>query len=94
MNNFFTNIEDVEKHIDNFLEQRIYRPPFLYIIMRYGYTENECRDAGYSIELMEYSHYDDDYSWNNDWFEGETFIEVYAILTDDDILSAFIKDGE
>lgn len=93
----FTKLSDVEKYIDDFLSKLPYAPATAYIIMRYGYTEKELLNDGYSIELLEYSGDYDIYVWNDDWFEGQSFIEIYAILTDDDILSVFgyqNKDGE
>lgn len=85
----FTNDDGVDKYIDEYLEKINYRPSMIYVIMRCGYTENELNKNHYQLEILEYDSYYDEYTWNNDWYEGQQFIEIAKIITDDDILTAF-----
>lgn len=84
---FFTNKEEVDNYIDEFVSQQPYIPARIYVVMRCGYTEHELINETYTVELLQY--YDDEYVWDNDWYEGENYIEIYRILTDDDILLVF-----
>lgn len=85
----FTNNDGVDKYIDEYLEKKSYRPAMIYVIMRCGYTENELNKNHYQLEILEHDNYYDEYAWNNDWYEGQQFIEIAKIFTDDDILTAF-----
>ena len=92
MGKIFTREEDFNEYLDDFIIDLPFRND-LYVILRTGYTKNELLNSNYSLERLEYNSYYDDFSWDNDWFEGQKFIEVYKIITEKDILSAF-KDGE
>lgn len=83
----FTNDIEVERYIDEFVSQQPYIPARIYVVMRCGYTEHELNNETYTVELLQYEN--DVFVWDNDWYEGQKYIEIYRILTDDDILSAF-----
>ena len=89
MSKIFSNDNDVDEYIDEFLEKLTYRPMMIYVIMRCGYTENELNKTRYQLEILEHDNYYDEYAWDNDWYEGQQFIEIARIITDDDILTAF-----
>jgi len=85
----FKNDVAVDKYIDDFISTLSYMPSALYIIMRCGYTEKEMNNKCYCIESLVYDGDIDGYAWNNDWYEGQHFIEIARIITDDDVLTAF-----
>lgn len=92
MNKIFTRKEEFNEYLDDFIIDLPVRC-VLYVIMRTGYTKKELLNSNYSLERLEYNSYYDEFRWDSDWFEGQNFIEVYKIITEKDILSAF-KDGE
>lgn len=88
MGKIFTNENDFNEYLDNFIIDLPFRYD-LYVIMRTGYTKKELLNSNYSIERLEYNSYYDEFRWDNDWAEGQKFIEVYKIITERDILTAF-----
>ena len=84
---FFTNNKEVDDYIDEFVSQQPYIPARIYVVMRCSYTEQDLYNETYTVELLHY--YDDEYVWDNDWYEGEKYIEIHRLLTDDDILLVF-----
>lgn len=86
----FTNENDFNEYLDEFISKLSDRQT-LYVIMRAGYSDKEVHMFEYCIETLEYDAYYDEYTWNNDWFEGQCFIDVYKIITENDILSAFLR---
>lgn len=93
----FYRYDEFLNYLDICIGNMKYRPCSIFVIMRDGYTKNGLVASKYRIERLDYNIKYDDYEWDNDWFEGQSFIDIYAILTDDDILSAFgcqNKDGE
>ena len=57
------------------------------IYMRYGYTEKECQSNIYEINYCSiyYGGTTDSISWFNDWYEGQNYFEIDAILTVEEI---------
>lgn len=87
----FTNNAEVDKYIDEFVTSLAYIPARIYVIMRCGYTEHELNNEDYTVEMLQHEFNYDEFAWDNDWYEGQKYIEIYRILTDDDILSTFVN---
>ena len=83
----FTNRKEFEEYVDKFIEKDNVYGSNYYIIMKAAYTEEEIRDMPYSLELLEFEGDYEGYVWQNDWYEGQEFIDLYCILTDYDILN-------
>ena len=60
----------------------------LYFIMRTGYTEKEMLKGRYTVEPLQYECYRqyEGYVWLNDWYEGQQYIDIMCVITDDDII--------
>lgn len=74
----FTSSSDFDAYIhsymlDNKLEE-------VYVSMRYGYTEKEMKNQDFEIQVCEIFNFDD-LEWWNDWWEGQEFIELQAIIS-------------
>lgn len=89
----FYRYDEFLNYLDICISNMKYKSCSIFVIMRDGYTKNGLETSKYRIERLDYDFEYDDYAWVNDWFEGQSYIEFYTILTDEDILSAF-KDGE
>ena len=83
----FTSSKEFEEYVDEFIEKSDVYGSNYYIVMKAAYTEEEIRDMPYSLELLEFEGDYEGYVWQNDWYEGQEFIDLYCILTDDDILN-------
>lgn len=57
------------------------------IYMRYGYTEKELQSNICEINYCSiyYGGTTDSISWFNDWYEGQNYFEIDAILTVEEI---------
>lgn len=67
------------------------------IYMRYGYTKKELQSSTCEINYCSiyYGGATDSISWFNDWYEGQNYFEVDAIVTADDIVKlAIAKKNE
>lgn len=89
----FYRYDEFHNYLDIYISNMKYRPCSIFVIMRDGYTKNGLNASKYRIEQLDYDLEYDDYVWKYNWFNGQSYIEIYNIITDDDILSAF-KDGE
>lgn len=86
----FYRYDELLAYLDIFINKLNFRPSTVFVIMRDGYTKNEMETSKYHIEMVNYDHEYDDYVWENDWYEGQSVMEIYKILTEDDILSVLI----
>ena len=66
-----------EEHIDS---------SHIYVVMRWGYTEREMLNSSYEVQLL---MYDEPFKivWESDWWEGETYIDLFGIYSDDDFVN-------
>lgn len=78
--------------VDEFEEEHI-DSCHIYVVMRWGYTEKEMLNSSYQVELL---MYDEPLCrvWESDWWEGETYIELFGIYTDDDFVRMAIAKKE
>lgn len=85
-------VEELEEKVDGFI---LLHPEtsHIYVVMRWGYTEKEMLNSSYEIELLIYdSCYVSKPVWETDWWEGEKYIDLYGIYTDEDIIKTIIKE--
>ena len=61
----------------------------LYVIMKYAYSEDELRNERYYIESCIYN--DNGVLWFNDWYEGQEYIELLAIMNDEQLIELVKK---
>lgn len=58
----------------------------LYVIFSAGYTEKEAQNNHYELELLEFNGNDLSHVWLNDWHEGQQYIDLYGVYTEDKII--------
>lgn len=56
----------------------------LFVIMKYAYSEDELKNERYYVESCLCN--DNGVLWFNDWYEGQEFIELLAIVTDEQLI--------
>lgn len=55
------------------------------VYMSYGYTEEELQEKPFELQYVSYCLVDDTLVWDNDWNEGQEFIELANIITMEEI---------
>lgn len=78
----FTNIEEFESYVYDYMEEHTCKEAYVYL--RYGYTEEEMLNSNFELQTccMDYR----DVCWFWDWGEGQTFIEVASIVTENEVI--------
>lgn len=61
-----------------------------FVIMRHAYTQKELIKSPWTTEVLELDQ-DSDYCWLNDYYEGEQFYQVAAVMLADE-LADFVTD--
>lgn len=61
-----------------------------FVIMRHAYTQKELIKRPWTTEVLELDQ-DGDYCWLNDYYEGEQFYQVAAVMLADE-LADFVTD--
>ena len=77
--------KELNQIVDKYCEEHI-DSQHIYVILRLGHTLNEMLKKRYHVEML---YYDKPFVrvWENDFYEGEQYIDVLTILNDDDILT-------
>ena len=78
----FTNIEEFESYVYDYMEEHNCNEAYVYL--RYGYTEEEMLNSNFELQTccMDYLNI----CWFWDWNEGQTFIEVSSIVTKNEVI--------
>ena len=80
---------DLLRIIDDRFNDTRYNFCELFIIMKYAYSEDELKNERYYVESCLYN--DNGILWFNDWYEGQEYIDLLAILTDEQIIELIKK---
>lgn len=56
----------------------------LYVIMRSGYGMNDIIESDFCLELLQYE--EGEHVWLHDWYEGQTYMEVYDYFRESELL--------
>lgn len=64
----------------------------IFYIMRFGYTLKECKECKWYIIETEIDYDSSCFIWDWDWYEGEQYIELLTVATDEDIKNMLIKN--
>lgn len=54
-----------------------------FVLMKSGIDEGDLLNAEWTIEILE--NHNGDYEWLNDYYEGQQFYEVAAVLLADEV---------
>lgn len=63
----------------------------LYVVMRYAHTERELLSTEYEVKVMVYEWPECEMAWETDWWEGEKYIDLWGIYTDEDFVKMATK---
>lgn len=74
----FTSSSDFNDYIRSYMLDN--KLDNAYVSMRYGYTEEEMNNQDFEIQVCGIFSFDD-LLWWIDWWEGQEFIELQAILS-------------
>lgn len=74
----FTSSVDFEGYIQSYMLGN--KLDEAYVSMRYGYTEKEMKNQDFEIQVCEIFNFGN-LEWWNDWWEGQEFIELQAIVS-------------
>ena len=58
----------------------------LFVVLRQGYTEKEMLESSYELQVLEWYNNCTNLIWEKDWWEGEQYIDLFGIYTDEDLL--------
>ena len=61
-----------------------------FVIMRHAYTQKELKERAWTTEVLELDQHLE-YCWLHDYYEGEQFYEVAAVMLEDE-LADFVTD--
>lgn len=56
-----------------------------YVSLRYGYTEKEMEQADFEIQVCGIFNFYE-LRWWIDWWEGQEFIEIASIITENEVI--------
>ena len=86
--------DKLNKMTQGFAKRHTWASDF-FVVVRQGHTEKEMLDSSYELEVLEWSDDFPNLIWENDWWEGEEYIDLFGIYTDEDFLKLIgAKGGE
>lgn len=56
----------------------------IYVIMRSGYSMNDILESDFCLELLQFEECE--HVWLHDWYEGQTYMEVYDYFRESELL--------
>lgn len=86
--------DELDKMIDYFAMSHTWAMDF-FVVLRQGYTEKEMLESPYQLQVLEWGEIFPNLIWETDWWEGEQYIDLFGIYTDEDFLKLIgAKRGE
>lgn len=77
--------DGLDKKVDDFAMSHTWASNF-FVVLRQGYTEIEMLESPYELQVLEWQCNCTDLIWETDWWEGEEYIDLFGIYTDEDFL--------
>lgn len=77
--------DELNKMVDDFAMSHTWASNF-FVVLRQGYTEKEMLESPYELQVLEWQCNCTDLIWETDWWEGEEYIDLFGIYTDEDFL--------
>ena len=85
--------DELDKMTDDFAMSHTWARDF-FVILKKGYTEKEMLESSYELEVLEWSDNFPNLIWESDWWEGEKYIDLFGIYTDEDFVRMAIAKKE
>ena len=86
--------DELDKMVDDFAMSHTWASDF-FVVLKQGCTEKDMLESPYKLEVLEWSDDSPNLIWENDWWEGEEYIDLLGIYTDEDFLKLVgVKGGE
>lgn len=80
----FNDMNTFNAYIDKITENECEN---ITLIIRSGYSMKDLIESEYSLEMLEFNVGNDgEFSWLNDWYEGQVYIEVYDYYSESELL--------
>lgn len=77
--------DELDKITNDFAMSHICASDF-FVVLKQGYTEKEMLESPYKLEVLEWRGDGLNLIWETDWWEGEEYIDLFGIYTDEDFL--------
>ena len=77
--------DKLNKMTQGFAKRHTWASDF-FVVVRFGHTEKEMLESPYKLEVLEWQCNCIDLIWETDWWEGEEYIDLFGIYTDEDFL--------
>lgn len=77
--------DELNKIVDDFAISHTWASDF-FVVLKQGYTEKEMSESPYELQVLEWQCNCTDLIWETDWWEGEDYIDLFGIYTDEDFL--------
>jgi len=77
--------DELDKITNDFAMSHTWVSDF-FVVIRQGYTEKEMLESPYELEVLEWRGDGLNLIWETDWWEGEEYIDLFGIYTDEDFL--------
>lgn len=78
----FTNIEEFESYVYDYMDEHNCKEAYVYL--RSGYTEKGMLNSNFELQTCSMDVLSICWFW--DWIEGQTFIEVASIVTENEVI--------
>lgn len=78
----FTNIEEFENYVYNYMDEHDCKEAYVYL--RSGYTEKEMLNSNFELQTCSMDILSVCWFW--DWIEGQSFIEIASIITENEVI--------
>lgn len=76
---------ELSKMVNDFAMRHTLASDF-FVVLRQGYTEKDMLESPYKLEVLAWRGDGLDLIWETDWWEGEEYIELWGIYTDEDFI--------
>ena len=85
--------DKLNKMTQGFAKRHTWASDF-FVVVRQGHTEKEMLEFPYKLEVLEWRDNCIDLIWETDWWEGEEYIDLFGIYTDEDFLKLVGAKGD
>lgn len=84
--------DELDKMVDDFAKSHLSTDYF--VVLRQGYTEKDMLESPYELQVLEWQDECCNLVWEYDWWEGEEYIDLFGIYTDEDFLKLIGAKGD
>lgn len=77
--------DELNKMVNEYAMCRTWSSDF-FVVLKQGHTEKDMLESPYELQVLEWQCNCTDLIWEHDWWEGEEYIDLFGIYTDEDFL--------